>query len=296
MASVLDRCASTAGILAPAAEMLRRAGIATAGLDVEVMLAQACGVSRAAILSGAIAPDGAQMERFRAALARRAAREPVAYILGHREFYSLEFEVTPGVLIPRPETETLVDAALEFVTQRPRARVLDSGAGSGAIAIAIAVNAPRVSVTGVDISPQAIEVARRNAVRNGCTDRVEFASADLFPAGSGKFDLVVSNPPYIPDLAIDALDPEVGFYEPRCALDGGADGLSFYRRIAAEARGYLARDGAVMVEVGAGQACEVEGMFRAAGFGKIDAMRDLAGIERVVRAFLLPAPPERGLG
>ena len=280
----LDRPSSIAEILDRAAETLRRAGIDNARLDAEVMLAEACGVSRAAVLGRGEMPDAGALERFRAMLSRRAAREPLAYIIGHKEFFSLDLEVTSAVLIPRPETETLVDAALTFLASRPDARVLDIGTGSGAIAVAIAVNAPRARVTATDLSNEALQVARRNATRHRCSDRIDFAMADLFPSAIAKFDLIVSNPPYIPSAAILSLDPEVAHFEPRGALDGGADGLAFYRRIAAQARQHLVDGGGVMVEAGAGQANEVVALFQRAQFSKIDTVRDLAGIERVVRA------------
>lgn len=284
MASAFDRAPSTAQIVSWAAEMLRHAGIETARIDAEVLLAEACNESRAWLVTRTAAPNEEQMARFREMLSRRARREPVAHIIGRREFYSLDFEVNPDVLIPRPETEILVDEALKFLSGRPSGRVLDIGAGSGAISIAIAAHAPLVSMVATDISADALAVARRNAGRLGCGGRIEFIAVDLFPESAAPFDLIVSNPPYIPDSAIDALDPEVWFYEPRHALDGGEDGLAFYRRIAAGARAYLAAGGAVMVEIGAGQAPEVEGLFRSAGFCTIDTVRDLAGIERVVRA------------
>lgn len=283
MDPVLDRRNSTTDILEAASEILRHAGIEDARLDAEVMLAEACGVSRAEVLARRAAPNDA-LERFRAMVSRRAAREPIAYIIGHKEFFSLDFEVTPAVLIPRPETETLVEAALEFVATHRTASVLDIGTGSGAIAVAIAVNAPYVRVIATDISDAALQLARRNAMRHRCADRINFVQADLFPSATPKFDLIVSNPPYIPSASIAALDPEIARHEPRGALNGGPDGLAFYRRIAAGARQHLVDDGVVMVEVGAGQAGEVAGLFRRAQFGKIDTVRDLAGIDRVVSA------------
>ncbi|HSR58645.1 MAG TPA: HemK/PrmC family methyltransferase, partial [Candidatus Binataceae bacterium] len=156
--------------------------------------------------------------------------------------------------------------------------------GSGAIAVAIAVNAPYARVMATDISNAALQLARRNAMRHRCADRINFVQADLFPSAAPKFDLIVSNPPYIPSASIAALDPEIARHEPRGALNGGPDGLAFYRRIAADARQHLVDDGVVMVEVGAGQAGEVAGLFRRAQFGKIDTVRDLAGIDRVVTA------------
>jgi release factor glutamine methyltransferase len=284
MDPVLDRAVSIGELLDGAADALRRAGTETARLDAEVMLAVACGRSRAEVLSGAAVPGPDARARFRAMLTRRAEREPLAYIVGHKEFFSLDFEVTPAVLIPRPETETLVEAALKFVAAHPQAHVLDIGTGSGAIAVAIAANAPRARLTATDISESALDVARRNAASHRCAERIDFVRADLFPPARSKFDLIISNPPYIPSAAIAALEPEIERYEPRAALDGGIDGLRCYRTIAAGATRHLASGGAVMVEVGAGQAAGVVALFPRAQFSKIDTVRDLAGIERVVRA------------
>ncbi len=172
-------------------------------------------------------------------VARREAREPLAYIVGQREFFSLEFAVSPGVLIPRPETETVVEAALEFMRTSPSAKVLDIGTGSGAIAVAIANNAPVAQIVALDISKVSLEIAAENARRHRCADRIAFVQSDCFSALDGSqlrfdpFDLIVSNPPYIPEDELAALAPEVRDFEPRVALEGGRDGMEFYRRIAA---------------------------------------------------------------
>ena len=264
--------------------LLAAAGIDNARLDAEVLLAHACGTSRAALIAGAANANTDTTERFRVMIERRASREPLAYIIGRKEFFSLDFEVTPSVLIPRPETETLVEAALRFLATRPEPRILDIGTGSGAIAIAIAANAPEVRIKATDISKEALEVARRNAIRHRCEDRIEFIAADLFPDGHSHFDLIVSNPPYVAEADLDILEPEIRLHEPRQALTAGDDGLDFYRRIATDCRSRLNSDGAVMVEIGAGQASAVEALFQRAGFSNIDAVRDLAGIDRVIRA------------
>jgi release factor glutamine methyltransferase len=262
-------------------EILANAGIDPARLDAEVLLAHACGASRASLMAGMNVPSDAAA-RFRRMIARRVAREPIAYIIGSKEFFSLDFEVTPAVLIPRPETESLVEAALKFLAIRPNSRVLDIGTGSGAIAIAIAANAPNVQIKAIDISQEALEVARRNAIRHRCTDRLDLIAADLFSDDASRFDLIVSNPPYVADGDFETLQPEIRLHEPRVALTFGTDGLDMYRRIAAASRARLTPEGAVMVEIGAGQASEVEALFRRAGFSKIDVIRDLAGIERVI--------------
>ena len=272
-------------LLEEACAALTKAGIESARLDAELLLAHATGVPRVSLLAGVTVDTDAEAA-FRRMIERRIAREPLAYILGHKEFYSLDFEVTSAVLIPRPETETLVEAALEFLRPHREPRVLDVGTGSGAIAIAIAVNAPNVKIKATDISQAALEVARRNGIRHRCEDRVEFIVADLFPDRDSRFDLIVSNPPYVAEADLETLQPEIRLHEPRLAVTDGDDGLAFYRRIASDAPSRLKPDRAVMVEVGAGQAIEVAALFRRVGFSKIDAIRDLAGIERVVRARL----------
>ncbi len=277
--------ATSRALLDEACLILADAGIDTSRLDAEVLLAHVCGVSRAALIAG-LSVDADAAGKFRQMIARRVAREPIAYIIGSKEFFSLDFEVTPAVLIPRPETETVVEAALKFLAMRPEPRVLDIGTGSGAIAIAIAANAPNVQIKAIDISQEALEVARRNAIRHRCTDRLDLIAADLFPDDASRFDLIVSNPPYVADGDFETLQPEIRLHEPRVALTFGTDGLDMYRRIAAASRARLTPEGAVMVEIGAGQAAEVQALFRRAGFSKIDAIRDLAGLERVICALV----------
>jgi release factor glutamine methyltransferase len=274
-------------MLEEARRALSVAGVDTARLDAEVLLARACGVSRAMLMTEAVQLNPDVIRAFRRMVARRAEHEPLAYIIGRKEFFSLDFEVTPAVLIPRPETETLIEEALKFLAPRKKPpRVLDIGTGSGAIAVAIAMNALDAHLVATDVSDDALEVARHNATRHRCEDRIDFIRADLFPAADARFDLIVSNPPYIADADLDALQPEIRLYEPRLALTAGPDGLDFYRRIAADCRSRLNPDGALMVEIGAGQASAIEALFRRAGFSNIDAVRDLAGIERVVLARL----------
>jgi len=280
----LEAASSSRAMLEEGSRVLAKAGIDTARLDAEVLLAHACRSSRGALIAGLTSIDGDAAEKFRAMIARRAAREPVAYIIGTKEFFSLDFEVTPAVLIPRPETETLVEAALKFLATHREPRVLDIGTGSGAIAVAIAVNAPDARIIATDISKEALEVAHRNAIRHRCRDRIDFVAADLFPDGASRFDLIVSNPPYVAEADFKGLAPEIRLHEPRIALAAGHDGLDFYRRIAADCRAHLKPGGAVMAEIGAGQASSIEALFRRAGFSNIEAVRDLAGIERIVRS------------
>jgi release factor glutamine methyltransferase len=276
--------------IAAASARLARAGVESARLDAELLIAAAAGVSRATLIAGGVEIDAPLAERFERMAARREAREPLAYIVGYREFFSLEFVVREGVLIPRPETETVVEAALDFLRERPAARVLDLGTGSGAIAIAIAANAPAARIFALEISKVSLEVAADNARRHRFADRIAFLQGDCFAALVDQapqfdpFDLIVSNPPYIGEPEFAALAPEVRDFEPRVALDGGCDGMDFYRRIAVGLARWLAPGGEVILEVGAGQADAVEAMMRAAGSAVSARRRDLAGIDRVVRA------------
>jgi release factor glutamine methyltransferase len=297
----------TAAAIVAASARLARAGVESARLDAELLMAAAAGISRATLVAGGVQIGAAAAERFERMIARRAAREPLAYIVGHREFFSLEFAVRPDVLIPRPETEAVVEATLDFLRERERRRdpsgvgtvserpyyssttVLDIGTGSGAIAIAIAANAPGARIVALEISKVSREVAADNARRHRCADRITLLEGDCFAAFEGgapldPFDLMVSNPPYIAEAEFGALAPEVRDFEPRVALEGGRDGLSFYRKIVAALPRWLARDGEVILEVGAGQAEAVEAMMRAAGCAVGARRRDLAGVERVVRA------------
>ncbi len=276
-------------LLARAAQTLEQAGVERPAAESELLLAAALGIDRARLLTGAFSFDDRSIARFEKFIAQRASRAPVAYILGYKEFYSLEFEVNRDVLIPRPETELLVAAALEVLGEKPRASVLDIGTGSGAIAIAIALGAPGAHVMATDISAAALAVARRNAERLGCAGRSEFAAGDCFAAltcSHPKFDLIVSNPPYIPAAELARLEPEVARFEPERALLGGQDGLEFYRRIAREVGSHLIGGGEVIVEVGAGQAGQVANLLSHGGCCVREALRDLSGHERVVRARL----------
>jgi release factor glutamine methyltransferase len=278
-----------ARLLERAARRLRAAGVESPRLDAELLLACAAGIERAHLVAREVELSAEVLARFESALARRERREPLAYIVGVREFHSLDFGVSPEVLIPRPDTETLVDTALSFLADRGDARVLDIGTGSGAIAISIAWECPRVRMTATDGSAQALEIARRNAKRHAVADRIEFRRADLFEpldggAPLGTFDLIVSNPPYVEAAALLTLAPEIRDYEPRAALAGGADGLDCYRRIAAGVLEHLAPDGALMVEIGAGQARSVSKLFAEAGMRRLDVINDLSAVARVIIA------------
>lgn len=231
-------------------------------------------------------PTDAERQRFRELIKRRVDGCPVAYLIGSKDFYWLTFEVTPAVLIPRPDTETLVLAALDHLKGKANPTVLDLGTGSGCVAVSIAQQVKTARVTAVDVSPEACAVARRNADRHGVADRVAVVEGDLFaplPADV-RFDLVVSNPPYIPPAEIETLDAGVKDFEPRLALDGGPDGLDFYHRIAADAGRWLAPDGHLFVEVGWTQDAAVRDIFAGAGFTPLGSLKDGGGRWRVVRA------------
>jgi len=276
-------------LIESAAHKLASVGIESARLDAEVLMAEAAGVTREAIVTGSIDLSPAILKKFDVMVARREKSEQVAYIVGHKEFYSLDFEVSPAVLIPRPETEFVVTAALECIAGKANARVLDIGTGSGAIAIAIAVNAPTAQVTATDISVDALEVASRNVRRHGLEDRIKLRRADGFDVldggeALGRFDAIVSNPPYLDDAEITALEPDVRLYEPRVALSGGAGGLSILRRIASGAGAHLEANGELIMEMGMGHAGDVARVVEHAGLRVVDVINDFDGQMRVVRA------------
>ena len=220
-------------------------------------------------------------------LARRVRREPFSYITGSRWFHGLEFNVDSRVLIPRPETEMIVDFALETVGSLTAPRIADVGTGSGCIAVAIAVRQPGATVDATDVRKDALDVARANAHRHGVSDRITFHCGDLLAAlpTDARYDILVSNPPYIPLSEITELQPEVAIHEPHTALVGqDDDGLGCYRRLAAGAADHMAPGGQIAVEVGAGQATRVGDLFEQARWGQVRRLPDLAGIERVVVA------------
>jgi release factor glutamine methyltransferase len=275
-------------LLEDAVARLSAASVDSPRLDAELLLALAAGVTREGLFAKLIVSGDALRDHYAALVDLRRSRMPVAYILGRREFYSLQFQVSLEVLIPRPETETLVTAALEVLESDPTADVLDLGTGCGAIALAIAANARRAHVIATDISATALEVAACNAARFGVGSRVDFRRADCWSTLDSdeplrRYDLIVSNPPYIRETEIDSLAPEVRNFEPRLALAGGPDGLDFYRRIATGAGRHLMPRGIVIVEVGAGQAGDVAALFGANGFAVMALIDDLAGIQRVVK-------------
>jgi release factor glutamine methyltransferase len=264
--------------LAIAAAELRDAGCGSPRLDAELLLAHALGATRTALhLHPERVLAASECERFAGFLARRRAREPVAYILGRRAFREIELSVDPRVLVPRPETELLVEVALRL----PRgACVADVGTGSGAVALALAHERPDLQLYAVDASSDALAVARANAAALALDGRVAFAHGDLLePLDGVVLDAVLSNPPYVEDGARHALAPEVAEHEPAGALFAGRDGLDVLRRLVPAA---TARAPFVALEVGAGQAGAVGLLLREAGMTEVRTYRDLAGIERVV--------------
>lgn len=255
-------------------------GVENARLEAEWMLCDVTGLDRMGLYLNFERPlNEAELAAYRAMVARRARREPLQHILGSQEFHGLEFEVTSDVLIPRHDTETLIAEALRLM---PGARsVLDIGTGSGCIAVTLAKELPAAAVTATDLSEAALAVARRNAERNGVT--IEFLAGSLLePVAGRRFDLIVSNPPYIPSADIEGLEPEVRDYEPRGALDGGADGLDAYCELIPAALNCLNPGGWLLVEVGIGQSEAVRELFGGNGFTELITACDPGRIERVV--------------
>jgi release factor glutamine methyltransferase len=255
-----------------AAARLARAGCDTARLDAELLLAHALGVGRERlVLDAGATVDGSASECFESLVTRREAREPVAYILGRKDFRRISLLVDRRVLVPRPETELLVEVGSRLPAG---SRVVDVGTGSGAVALALADERPDLDVWGTDISPDALAVAKANAARLGL--EVTFVCVDLLDGVSERFDAVLANLPYVADCA--ELPPEVALYEPTSALLAGSDGLEEIRRLT----GMLACVPTVALEVGFDQADAVEALLAGAGFGSIERLRDLAGHERVI--------------
>lgn len=273
---------SRASDLLPAAvARLRNAGVDDPARDARRLLAHAMGIAPDRLtlhLGDPPTPD--TIARFETAIAARAARQPVAQITGLRRFWGRDFRVTRDTLDPRPETETLVGAALE----EPFSRVLDLGTGTGAILLTLLAERPAATGLATDLSPAALAVAQGNAERLGLTGRAEFHASDWFAGVEGRFDLIVSNPPYIAADEMAGLSPEVREWEPHLALTPGGDGLAAYRAIAAGAGAHLVPGGRLMVETGAGQGSAVAAIFRAAGLESVRTLTDMDGRHRVVTA------------
>jgi len=266
---------------------LEAAGVGTPDLDARLLVEHLSGTSATdRIARPETAVDPGIARAVEAALARRIGGEPVHRILGFREFYGLKLAMSAETLEPRPDTEILVDTLLPFLRRAAArtgsCRVLDLGTGTGAVALALAAEVPGAVATGVDISEDALATARKNAETLGLDARFTALRSDWFEKIYGRYDAIVSNPPYIPSGELAALPGEVRNFDPARALDGGDDGLDAYRTIARCARAHLEADGVIAVEIGAFQKPEVEGLFVAAGYGLQDARHDLAGRDRVL--------------
>jgi release factor glutamine methyltransferase len=284
-------------VLEPATAYLAAAGIESARFEAELILGHVLGLSRLDLyLQYERRLEEAERARFRALLKQRRARIPLQLILGETEFFSLPFAVAPGVFIPRPETELLVERVLARLAERwpvagdlaPPAgeralRALELGAGSGVVAVSLAASRPDLRVWASDVSEAALALGRRNAERNGVAERVHFEACDGLPAADGgPVQLVVSNPPYVRLDERGSLPPEVAEHDPAEALFGGEDGLDFYRRLAQEAPPRLASGGLLAVEIGAGQGGAVRAIFAAAGLVELEQFADYAGHDRIV--------------
>ena len=291
-APVLASTGSIAAARRALARAFRLAGLETPELDARVLVGHALGLDHAGLTAGAdYALSSAEHARIAGLAERRLNREPVARIVGVREFWGLPICISPAVLVPRPETETVVEAALAAIdAQGPRTRlrrIADLGTGSGALLLALMRELPGAFGVGTDTSPRALMVARANARRLGLMP-VAFIACDIAAALCGPFDLIVSNPPYIRSGDIDALAPEVRDFDPRTALDGGPDGLDCFRAIAAAVPALLAPDGVLVVELGAGQAPAAAALFAAAGLAPWPPRTDLHGVPRALPATKRP--------
>lgn len=275
------------------AQSFRTGGVEEAEADARVLIGHALHLDRARLIAQSDRILEAREVTVISALAtRRLRHEPVSRIVGQREFWSLPISVTPDVLVPRPETETVVEAALDFVMRSglrlEKLRVLDIGTGSGVLLLALLNELKNAIGTGTDVSSAALDVASANAARCRLDSRCNFVVCDIATGVEGPFDLIVSNPPYIAHDKIKTLAPEVRDYDPQVALDGGQDGLDAYRSIAGDAKRILAPGGRLFVELGAGQNEQVRALFTKAGLSPGIPRNDLAGIPRVLGAGFMP--------
>jgi release factor glutamine methyltransferase len=284
MSGCADPGGSVGAFLCQAGQVLRAAGIEQPRLEARLLLSRAMGCTEEVLLREPRAPVAAEAAAaFGAMLRRRAGREPLALILGRAGFWTLDLEVSPATLVPRPDSETIVEVALAAFPDRARVRrVLDLGTGTGALMLAVLAECPEAFGVGVDLSPEAAALAARNAAANGLAGRACFLCGRWAESLAGRFDLVLSNPPYIPASEIAGLMPEVARHEPRLALDGGPDGLDAYRAILGALPGLLAEGGRAVLEIGQGQRADVEALARAAGLLPSGARADLGGIDRAL--------------
>jgi release factor glutamine methyltransferase len=267
-------------------EHFQKKGLDNPRLEAEVLLAHLLGIDRMGLYLNYDRPlKEEERTAYREMIQRRMAGEPIAYIVGYKEFWSMRFQVSPECLIPRPETEHLVEEAVRIGKGlEPPVRALEIGYGSGAVAIALAKELEEAQIVATDISPGASSLAQVNADAHGVEGRIKFVLGVLYPPGEGPFNLICSNPPYIPTAEVLALAPEVRDYEPLTALDGGEDGLRFFREIAQGASGFLISGGWLLLEMGQGQAAQVAAILQEQGFMHMDLIPDYAGIKRVIRA------------
>lgn len=277
-------------VIQRSAEFLQRHSVESPRLQIELLLAHLLKLPRLQLyLNHDRELTEAELAALRALVLRRAKREPLQHLVGSTEFFGLEINVSAHALIPRPETETLVELALANLAKcaSPRPAALDFGTGTGCIALALAAKNPAVQVHALDISSTALALAQRNTAQHGLTDRVTFHLGDGFAAlpADLRFDLVVSNPPYIPAAEIATLQPEVRDFDPRIALDGGGDGLDFYRQLAAEVPARLNTGGGLVAEFGDGQENAIERLFTGASWSGVTIHRDLSGRARFVGAW-----------
>jgi release factor glutamine methyltransferase len=285
--------ASVSEALQHVAHSFRASGVEEADADARILIGYALRLDRARLITQSDRIlEAREISVISALAARRLQHEPVSRILGQREFWNLLISVTPDVLVPRPETETVVEAALDFVMRSglrlEKLRVLDIGTGSGALLLALLNELTNAIGTGTDVSSAALNVARANATHYRLDSRCTFVACDIAAGVEGPFDLVVSNPPYITHDEIATLAPEVRDFDPRVALDGGRDGLDAYRSIAGDAKRLLAPGGRLFVELGAGQDEPVRALFTKAGLNSGVPRTDLAGIPRVLAAGFMP--------
>lgn len=278
-------------LLRDAAVALTAAGIDNARFEARLLLAHAGGVTVEWLVAhGGEAAPLAAVEALRALTARRVRREPMAYVVGEREFWGLPFKVSPAVLVPRPDSETVIEAALALMPGRTEPwRIVDLGVGSGCLLLTLLREFPNARGVGMDASAAALAVTQANAEALGVAARLRLVEGDWRQPGwaerlGGPFDLLVANPPYIETAAIDGLMPDVARFEPRLALDGGGDGLSAYRAIADGAAGLMVPGGRVLIEAGEGQAPEISTLLASTGFSVGSPWKDLGGIDRVVAA------------
>ena len=260
-------------------QKLKEAEIGEAQLDARLLLEEVCGTDHNTLLChGDREVSETEEEQYRKALEQRAVHVPLQHLLGYQNFMGLRFQVNEHVLIPRQDTEILVEEAMRYL--HDGMRILDLCTGSGCILLSLLHYSNDCEGVGVDISQEALQVAAQNAELLGI--KADFLKSDLYERVTGKFDLLVSNPPYIESTVIPTLMEEVREYDPYLALDGGEDGLDFYRRIIGGAQDYLKRGGQILMEIGSGQAQAVSELLREAGFKEIDVCRDFAGLDRVV--------------